>query len=874
MADPRRGTHLSANLRTGAGLASDGGTVSPRLTSTLHLVELAVGAATAAALESSVQRAIEVMLDRTAELGASSASMHLVKGEARTIELVAARNLDEGVRRRIARFSFDSESLVAGVVRSGRAIWFERPEDVTPEFDIVRQILEETEQGAVMSLPMHARDGTLIAVLTIALPEPHAFSPEEFAALQAIARAYGLALDAAQTRASQHRELDRLEKLREATLAIFGATDLHVVLQRIVEEARRVSGARFAALGILREDDPNAPFYPYVFSGDGENTWPLKKAVRPLPVLRAAQGAVCALDLTFDDGAVSPPISVKNFLGSPVRLGERRIGELYLVDKLGGTFSEDDATAVNLLAQHAAIAVEHARSREALVQAMRAKEQSEAKLRESEARYRRLVENAPDVVFRLELTPTPHFSFLSPAIEELLGQPPEVFYKDPEALARQVHPSDRALLDLMITAPERHGHGVILRWIHRDGHLVWVEARFVALRDESGRLLSVEGIGRDVSAAKRAEREVEILLDRVRAKRAWLQTVIDRSPVGIVLLEDPEGRRILVNREAQQLFGREIKPDGGVEQLQKQLRWPEGRPIPTEEALYWRALHGEAATQEERLALRPDGSEIPVLVSATPIRDPEGQVEGAVVIYRDISTLKELERMREEWTSIIAHDLRQPVNVISLQASALVRHAKDPNVKARAEHILASSRQLARLISDLLEFSRIESRNLSIVHHPVDLAELARQVGFRALSAIPDRHFELVVEGDLPDVPCDAGRIEQVLTNLISNAVKYGYPNTPIRVVIDRESDRVVVSVINRGQGIPPEELPRLFSRFHRAENARKSRIGGIGLGLYITRGLIDAHGGKVWAESEPGGETRFSFSLPLRPTIELHPPM
>src|SRR5206468_3362788 len=164
----------------------------------------------------------------------------------------------------------------------------------------------------------------------------------------------------------------------------------------------------------------------------------------------------------------------------------------------------------------------------------------------------------------------------------------------------------------------------------------------------------------------------------------------------IVLVEDPDGRRIQANREAKHMFGREFEADLGVEQLRRQLRWPDGSQVGRDEALVERALRGEAASAEERLALRPDGVEVPVL---------------------------------------------------------------------------ASSRQLARLISDLLEFSRIEARNLSVVRHPVDLDELARQVAHRVLSQTPDRPLEFEMRGKPVPVPADAGRLEQVLTNLMTNAV-------------------------------------------------------------------------------------------------------
>ncbi|TAK32161.1 MAG: GAF domain-containing protein [Chloroflexota bacterium] len=233
---------------------------------------------------------------------------------------------------------------------------------------------------------------------------------------------------------------------------------------------------------------------------------------------------------------------------------------------------------------------------------------------------------------------------------------------------------------------------------------------------------------------------------------------------------------------------------------------------------------------------------------------------------------QELERQREEFVSVVAHDLRGPITVISGFAELLLRQSPEQHGGPREEkalaNIAASAERLKRMVSDLLDASRLEARRLELKRQKVDLARLMQDVVERVAELTKGHEVEVVCCEGLPPVDADPERVEQILSNLLSNAAKYSYPETPILVRVTPEPPEhpreALVAVTNEGVGVPPEEIPRLFSRFHRAPSAGASGKPGLGLGLYITKGLVEAHGGRVWVESEPGKTTTFCFTLPV----------
>lgn len=228
--------------------------------------------------------------------------------------------------------------------------------------------------------------------------------------------------------------------------------------------------------------------------------------------------------------------------------------------------------------------------------------------------------------------------------------------------------------------------------------------------------------------------------------------------------------------------------------------------------------------------------------------------------------LQALEKERAEWTSLVAHDLRQPVTVIQGYASLLVKQTKRqaPDVAKSAEHILASGRQLNRLIVDLLDVSRIAAHRFTIQKRPLMLPTLAQAVIEQFAETAPEHPIHLECHGEIPPIEGDPERITEVLTNLISNAQKYSNPNSEIQVDVARRDDLVEICVTNHGPGVSREELPHLFTRFYRTEEARAGPARGIGLGLYISRGIVEAHGGRIWVNSIPGQTTAFHFTLPV----------
>lgn len=371
---------------------------------------------------------------------------------------------------------------------------------------------------------------------------------------------------------------------------------------------------------------------------------------------------------------------------------------------------------------------------------------------------------------------------------------------------------------------------------------------------------------RDVTARKRIERERAELLERLAAERAWLDAVIEQSPVAIFRVEGPEGERIVANRQAERLFGRPLPAEGGVAQYISQICRTDGTPLSWPELATERALRGQTVGNEEQLIRRPNGQEVRVMVRATPIRRA-GRTAGAVVVYDDITEIRQLERQREEWTSIIAHDLRQPVATITGYGGILRRSLgarAGPREQSAIEHILTAAWNLNKMIGDLLDISQIEGQNLSLDQTAVNLPVLVADVVERT-GVVMNRHpVRIEVRGQVPRINADPARVEQVLGNLLSNAAKYGEPDTEILVTVDCRDGAEEIAVTNRGAGIPPDEMPRLFNRFYRSREARTSGARGLGLGLYISKCIIEAHGGQIWAESTPGQTTTFHFTLPI----------
>ncbi|WP_438043469.1 PAS domain S-box protein [Sorangium sp. So ce128] len=351
-------------------------------------------------------------------------------------------------------------------------------------------------------------------------------------------------------------------------------------------------------------------------------------------------------------------------------------------------------------------------------------------------------------------------------------------------------------------------------------------------------------------------------------ERKRLEAIVEQLPEAAILV-DAKGRLISCNKLALQYASSVVdEPDPWGNRLSFEHRTPAGEPLVWDERPLIRALErGEVVAGAEGLLRRADRGLVPVLVNAAPVRSDDGELQGAVAVFQDISALKEMERQRQEWIGVIAHDLRQPIQVIATASQFLGRAADEQAVadgRKQLARITSSIERLRRMIDDLLDASRIEARQLTLDRSPVNLRAQLGEILEKSAEVTAGHALRLEVKGDVPAVLADPGRLEQIVTNLLSNAAKYGRPEGDIAVTVSAERASAHIAVTNWGGGISEASLPYLFKRFSRAPEVDPRSVRGVGLGLYITKGLVEAHGGTISVESSPGGATTFRFSLPF----------
>ncbi len=265
--------------------------------------------------------------------------------------------------------------------------------------------------------------------------------------------------------------------------------------------------------------------------------------------------------------------------------------------------------------------------------------------------------------------------------------------------------------------------------------------------------------------------------------------------------------------------------------------------------------HGEGTG---RMALRRrDGTEVTAAVTRSAISDREGRAAGTLHVLRDVSAEAEVERMKEEFLATVSHELRTPLGfIMGYATSLLLPDAPDDRATTRKflQVIADSSKDLEQLVDDLLDMTKIGSGTLSVTPRPIRLAPLARAAVDRVRLRGSKHRLARSVPTTLPSIEADPRRIEQVLDDLLDNAIKYSPDGGTVAVTAVRGQDKVTVSVTDQGLGIRPEELVTIFERFHRGRSARSRGIAGTGLGLAICKGIVEAHGGRIWAESPPSG--------------------
>ncbi len=553
----------------------------------------------------------------------------------------------------------------------------------------------------------------------------------------------------------------------------------------------------------------------------------------------------------LDDTAVP---GMGSYVGIPLKFAEAVIGTLEAASLPVTDRLDDTLRVLQFVAGMAAVALNNALLAE---QAARAAE-----------RFRMLAENARDLIVRRGLAPTPTYEYVSPSATAITGYSPEEWYANPDLGSKIVYPGDLPLLATLRRDPASFPNPATWRCVHKDGHIYWVETQIVPVYDDRGTMVAFETSGRDITERVRAQQEQTRLLALAEDERKRLEGVVDSSPVGI-LVASAGGQMLAVNREAQRIFRLQHQPEFGADYYLRAAVWrrPDGTPYLREALPLERALRRDETVRAEEVTLAfPDGHTLLTLVNATPLTSAEGTVSGAILVVEDLSSLDEMEKRRNEFLGMVSHELRTPLTAIKgAAATALSSQSLDYSESRELFRVIDQQSDMLRdLINNLLDMSRIEAGALSINPVPTDLRGVVQEALEILKRAMGAREIQASLPSTLPKVRADGRRVAQVLTNLLHNATKFSPREAPIAVSVDHDASYLTVRVQDHGRGIPPDKLPPLFKKFSQVHTDSAQRSG-TGLGLAICKGIVEAHGGRIWANSPGEGRgTTFGFTLPV----------
>ncbi len=358
----------------------------------------------------------------------------------------------------------------------------------------------------------------------------------------------------------------------------------------------------------------------------------------------------------------------------------------------------------------------------------------------------------------------------------------------------------------------------------------------------------------DVTAERRAE---EAIQKSERRYRLLFEQLVEAYAVHQIICDEtgkPQDYRFLeVNPAFERVTGLRRKEILGKRVLEV---------LPNLER-YWIDSFGQVALTGKTIRFENYAAELGKYYEVVAFRPEEGQF---AALFFDITERKKADEQRNDLVRAISHDLRNPLTAVQGQSQLLQQMLVSAGFDGRAQRsvraIVVGAKRMGAMIQDLVDSTRLEAGQLRLERHPTELRPFVLDLLQRSAVVLEVSRVATEIPADLPPLDADPNRLERILVNLLSNALKYSPGGTEVRVGAEREAQQVRIWVQDRGMGILPEDLPHIFERFYRAKGVRKTE--GLGLGLYITRMLVEAHGGRIWVESETGKGSTFSFTLPV----------
>jgi PAS domain S-box-containing protein len=493
------------------------------------------------------------------------------------------------------------------------------------------------------------------------------------------------------------------------------------------------------------------------------------------------------------------------------------------------------------------------------------RQRAEAAMRDSELRFRSIFEQVP---FGIGLSDMQgQFLEINPVLQQLLGYGGEELRGRP--FTDFVHPDDLAVgwhLHGELIAGQRDRYAMDERFFRKDGAVVWGRIAFSVVRDSEGRPQFVIGAGVDVTEHMQQQ---AVLAEQYRAAEAAqgeTRAILDATGEAMLLIA-PDGTILAVNQRFGEFFLLR----------EEQVR---GRPFADFQAEFRRILGDPAAVAriaqpiadpEARFTM--DLAQVWPVERAlecftTPVLAAGDRRLGRLYAFRDVTREREVDRLKSEFVSLVSHELRTPLTSIKGYVDLLLADEVGelrPEQREFLEIVRQNSDRLIALIEDLLDISRVESGQIALRCTAMDISRVIGEVAASFRPQVLGKKQRLLVrvpEG-LPAVWGDTERVTQILTNLVSNAHKYTPAGGRITVAVRPEDGRVRIDVRDTGIGLSASEQAQLFTRFFRAKNRTTQEVGGTGLGLVITRSLVERHGGYISVASELGNGSTFTVTLP-----------
>ncbi len=490
---------------------------------------------------------------------------------------------------------------------------------------------------------------------------------------------------------------------------------------------------------------------------------------------------------------------------------------------------------------------------------------AERALQASEERFRRLADNAPDIIYHLALHPTYHFEYISPNIAALAGISQEAVYADPNSLLRRLHPEDRRrILQPGSLATPR----LVMRWQGRDGNLIWTEHHHAPILDADGNLQAVDGIARNITQQVQARQALQLSEEKFR--RAVLHAPIP------IMIHASDGQVVQVNHIWCQITG---YTQADLPTLDRWLELALGQEGAADAASLYGSPPPLDQVMERELVIRTSRGERRIwhFRVASLGRQMDGQwlilttaldvTEERLAETQMKELIQELEARNaemERFTYTVSHDLKSPLVTIRGFLSLLERDlaAEDRDGIASDVHFIREAAdRMQRLLEELLRLSRAGRKKIQ--PQPVSMAHLVQDVLEMLAGVLGERGVTVQVAPRLPTVAGERARLQEVFLNLVDNAVKYmgTQPHPHIDIGSELQGEQALFWVRDNGMGIDPRHHERIFELFEQLD--RESQ--GTGIGLALVKRIVELHGGQIWVESAGQGMgATFKLTLPL----------